>query len=62
MKTYFGVDYHKKYSHGTIMNEKGKILKQERFLNHREPEENNFSMFTVVMIAFLFWRHLEIVQ
>jgi len=36
MKTYFGVDYHKKYSHGTIMNEKGKILKQERFLNHRE--------------------------
>jgi transposase len=36
MKTYFGVDYHKKYSHGTVMNEKGKILKQGRFSNHRE--------------------------
>jgi transposase len=36
MKTYFGVDYHKKYRHGTITNEKGKILKQGRFLNHRE--------------------------
>ncbi len=24
MKTYFGVDYHKKFSQGTIMNEKGK--------------------------------------
>jgi len=36
MKTYFGVDYHKKYNHGTIMSEKGKILKQGRFLNHRE--------------------------
>ncbi|HUW19844.1 MAG TPA: IS110 family transposase [Sedimentisphaerales bacterium] len=36
MKTYFGVDYHKKYSQGTIMNEEGKILKQGRFLNHRE--------------------------
>jgi transposase len=36
MKTYFGVDYHKKYSHGTIMNEKGKIIKQGRFSNHRE--------------------------
>jgi transposase len=36
MKTYFGVDYHKKFSYGTIMNEKGKILKQGRFSNHRE--------------------------
>ena len=36
MKTYFGVDYHKKFSHGTIMNEKGKILKQGRFSNHRD--------------------------
>jgi transposase len=36
MKTYFGVDYHKKYSHGTIMTESGKILKQGRFSNHRE--------------------------
>ena len=39
MKTYFGVDYHKKYSHGTIMNEKGKILKQGRFSNHRESAD-----------------------
>lgn len=36
MKIYFGVDYHKAYSHGTIMNEKGKILKQGRFSNHPE--------------------------
>ncbi len=34
MKTYFGVDYHKKFSHGTIMTESGKILKQGRFSNH----------------------------
>jgi transposase len=36
MRTYFGVDYPKKYSHGTIMNEKGELLKQGRFSNHRE--------------------------
>lgn len=36
MKTYFGVDYHKKFSYGTIMNEKGKILKQGRFSNYPE--------------------------
>lgn len=33
MKTYFGVDYHKRFSHGTIMTESGKILKQGRFSN-----------------------------
>ncbi len=36
MKTYFGVDYHKKFSHGTIMNEKGIILKQGKFNNNKE--------------------------
>jgi hypothetical protein len=36
MKTYFGVDYHKKFSHGTIMNEKGTKLKQGRFNNNKE--------------------------
>jgi hypothetical protein len=36
MKTYFGVDYHKKFSHGTIMNEKGTILKQGRFNNNKQ--------------------------
>lgn len=36
MKTYFGVDYHKKFSHGTIMNEKGIIVKQGRFSNNKE--------------------------
>jgi len=36
MKTYFGVDYHKKFSHGTIMTESGKILKQGRFSNQPE--------------------------
>jgi transposase len=36
MITYFGVDYHKKFSHGTIMNEKGEILKQGRFSNNKE--------------------------
>ena len=36
MKTYFGVDYHKRFSHGTIMTESGKILKQGRFSNHPE--------------------------
>jgi hypothetical protein len=39
MRTYFGVDYHKKYSHGTIMDEKGKILKQGRFSNNQESVE-----------------------
>jgi transposase len=33
MKTYVGVDYHKAYSHGTIMTETGQILKQGRFTN-----------------------------
>ena len=40
MRTYFGVDYHKKYSHGTIMDEKGKILKEGRFSNHQESVEH----------------------
>jgi transposase len=36
MKTFFGVDYHKAFSYGTIMNEAGDILKQGRFSNHPE--------------------------
>ncbi|UCF84844.1 MAG: hypothetical protein JSV50_04220 [Desulfobacteraceae bacterium] len=32
MKTYFGVDYRKKFSYGTIMNEKGIILKQGTYV------------------------------
>ncbi len=28
MKTLFGVDYHRRFSFGTIMNEGGEILKQ----------------------------------
>ena len=46
MKTYFDVDYHKKFSHSTIINEKGKILKQRRFSN-----KFNFS----IDIMSLFW-------
>ena len=34
MKTFVGVDYHKKFSVATIMNEGGDILKQGRFDNH----------------------------
>jgi len=33
MKTFFGVDYQKAFSYGTIMTESGKILKQGRFAN-----------------------------
>jgi transposase len=33
MKTFVGVDYHKKFSYGTIMTETGQIIKQGRFPN-----------------------------
>jgi len=36
MKTFFGVDYHKRFSYGTIMNETGEIIKQGRFDNRPE--------------------------
>jgi len=34
MKKYVGVDYHKNYSYGVIMDEDRQILKQQRFANH----------------------------
>ena len=34
MRTFFGVDYHKAFSYGTIMSETGEVLKQGRFSNH----------------------------
>jgi hypothetical protein len=34
MKTYIGIDYHKRFSYGTIMTEAGTIVKQARFNNH----------------------------
>jgi len=34
MRTFIGVDYHKKFSYGTIMTEAGQIIKQGRFANH----------------------------
>lgn len=34
MKNYVGIDYHKRFSYGTIMTEAGKIVKQSRFNNH----------------------------
>jgi transposase len=34
MRTFVGVDYHKKFSYGTIMTEAGQIIKQGRFANH----------------------------
>ena len=34
MKTYVGIDYHKRFSYGTIMTEAGQIVKQSRFNNH----------------------------
>jgi len=36
MKTYVGIDYHKRFSYGTIMTETGQIVKQSRFDNHPE--------------------------
>jgi hypothetical protein len=39
MKAFFGVDYHKAFSYGTIMNETEEILKQGRFGNHPEALE-----------------------
>jgi len=35
MKTYVGIDYHKKYSYGVIMTQDRRILKRQRFVNHR---------------------------
>lgn len=34
MKTYVGIDYHKRFSHATIMTETGQIVKQGRFNNN----------------------------
>jgi transposase len=34
MKTFIGIDYHKRFSYGTIMTEAGQIVKQSRFNNH----------------------------
>jgi len=36
MKTFIGIDYHKRFSYGTIMTEAGQIVKQSRFNNHPE--------------------------
>jgi len=33
MKTFIGIDYHKRFSYGTIMTEAGAIVKQARFNN-----------------------------
>ena len=30
MKFYIGVDYHKRFSYGTVMDESGEVLKQGR--------------------------------
>ena len=40
MKTFVGIDYHKKFSYGTIMTETGQILKQARFDNHPQAISN----------------------
>jgi len=37
MKTFIGIDYHKRFSYGTIMIEAGQIVKQSRFNNHPKP-------------------------
>jgi len=37
---YIGVDYHKKFSYGTIMTESGQIIKQGRFANHPQAVAN----------------------
>ena len=39
MKTYFGVDYHKSFSYGTIVTGSGEIIKQGRFPNDRTGVE-----------------------
>ena len=36
MKTFVGVDYHKGFSYGAIMDERGEILKSGRFGNHAD--------------------------
>lgn len=36
MKTFVGVDYHKHYSYGTIVDEAGQVLKRGRFANRPE--------------------------
>lgn len=40
MKTFVGVDYHKAFSYGTIMDGHGEILKQGRFANHPEAVQS----------------------
>ena len=34
MKTYVGIDFHKRFSYGTIMTDSGTVLKHGRFANH----------------------------
>lgn len=36
MRTYVGVDYHRKYSYMTVMDERGKIFEQGQVANHPE--------------------------
>ena len=45
MKTYFGVDYRKKFSYGTIMTPVAQITKQGRLANHPQTLVN-FSVST----------------
>jgi transposase len=43
---YVGIDYHKKYSHVTVMDEKGKVLKTSRINNSREEVAALFESFS----------------
>ncbi len=40
MKTFVPVDYHKKFSYGTIMTAAGQVIKQGRFANHPQAVAN----------------------
>jgi transposase len=60
MKTFVGVDYHKKFSYGTIMTEAGEIIKQGRFANHPDsvagfPGEHGGSCCSAVLEATRNW-------
>lgn len=55
--TYVGIDYHKKYSHVTAINEAGKVIYSKRLENRLESFQGFLGDFKVR--AGRFWRRLE---
>ena len=39
---YVGIDYHKKYSHVTAIDEQGRVIRSKRLKNKPEPSQEFF--------------------